>query len=309
VKTGSTVAAVVLVALLCAVSLAAQSGPAGYSVVESGTVPLRAYVGDTVELRVRLRLDAQVMRTLEAPKKLPSASWLEVRQVRVSLLGGREWEVRILYVSFAPGQAALPPLDLRAITLAALQVHTASILAERKLERPAPPREQLALPGTARRLALAVLAAVAGPAAAIFAGVRAVRLAKRLAARRRASLPGSRFRRALRRLRGQLDSLGPRRFYIELTAALRAYIEARHGVRASAATTRELRSGLAALSGHAATGAPTQALEDLARLLERGDVVKFGGEAAGGAGPAELAEAADRAESCVQGLEAAAGND
>jgi hypothetical protein len=305
VKTRPTVAAVVLAALVCAVPLAAQSGTAGYSVVESGTVPLRAYVGDTVELRVRLRLDAQVTRALEAPKKLPSASWLEIRQVRVLLLGGREWEVRIRYVSFAPGQAALPSLDLRAITLAGLQVHTASILAERKLERPAPPRDQLALPGTARRLALTALAAVACPVAAVFAGMRAARFARRLAARRRAALPGNRFRRALRRLRGQLDSLGPRRFYIELTAALRAYIEARHRVRASAATTRELRSSLAALS---ATGAPAQALEDLARLLERGDVVKFGGEAAGGAGTAELAEAADRAESCVQGLEAAAGN-
>ncbi len=239
-------AAAVMLFLSCAFGSAAQ---AGYSVIESGTAPLRSYVGDLVELRVRLRLaapprPAASAATLAAPKKLPSAPWMDLRQVRVSTVGGGEWDVRIQLVSFAPGPGRLPALDLGAIVLDGLSVQTSSILMEKKVDRLAPPREQLAIPGTGRRIAVAGALIIGGPAAGFLLAARLARVARAVRARRRRAQPWSRLQKALRRLRTRAQRVGGRAFYIELTAALRAYLERRHGMEATTATTRELRERL-----------------------------------------------------------------
>jgi hypothetical protein len=291
-----------LLALLAA--LAPAAAQAGYAVLESGTAPLRFYVGDAVELRLRVRLAAAAKGgELRAPARLPSAPWLDLRRVRVAPLGGGEWDVRIELVSFAPGPARVPRLDLGAIALEDLRIQTASILEEKKAERPAPPREQLFVPGTALRLALAAGLAVGGPILAAWLAVRAVRLGRRLGRRRRLALPWSRLQRALRRLRLRAGRLAGREFYIELTSALRTYLERRHALAATTATTRELGERLRVL---APSGEEREAADGLARLLARGDWVKFGGLAAD---PAERIAAVESAEACSRRLEEASRGD
>ncbi len=295
-----------LAGLLCALPAAAQ--PA-YTVLESGTVPLRSYVGDPIELRVRLRLAAaprpgSAAPLLAAPKKLPSAPWVELRQVRVSAAGAGEWDVRVSLVSFAPGPARIPALDLGAILLDGLTIHTASIVQEKKVDRLAPPRDQLVVPGTQRRLAIAAALLIGCPIAGALLGGRLLRLARAVDARRRRAQPWSRLLKTLRRLRGRLDRLGGREFYIDLTAALRVYLERRHGLEATTATTRELGERLRALAAcePPAGSESAEAVDGLARLFERGDWVKFGGAAAD---RRELAAAADSAELWARRLEEA----
>jgi hypothetical protein len=299
----SAILLLVLLASLCPPRPAPAAAQPGYAVMSSGTVPLRAYVGDGVELRVRLRLvpeaRARTPPALTAPKKLPEAAWLELRQVRVSAAGPLEWDVRVALVSFAPGPTRLPPLDLGAIRLEGLTIETASILQEKKVEGLAPPRDQLALPGTARRLAAAVALGVGAPIAGILLSSRVARLARAASARRRRARPWGRLHRALRRLRGRLDRIGPREFYIELTAALRSYLEVRHGLEATTSTTSELRDRMRALPSAAGE---REAVEGLLGLLERADWVKFG-QAAAERG--ELAAAAGSAEGCAKRLEEA----
>ncbi len=284
-----------LLAVLCAPSAAAQ---AGYAVLESGTAPLRYYVGDPVELRLRVRVAAGAKGgDLRAPAKMPSAPRLDVQRVLVAPLGGGEWDVRIDFVSFAPGQMRLPRLDLGAVVLDDLRVQTASILEEKRADRPAPPREQLFVPGTALRLALAAAAVIGGPLLAAWLAARAVRVGRGLARRRRLALPWSRLQRALRRLRLRSARLAGREFYIELTAALRVYLERRHGLAATTATTRELGERLRVL---APSGGEREAADGLARLFAWGDWVTFGGAAAG---PEERIAAVESAGACSRRLE------
>ncbi len=290
-----------LLGVLCGTPGAAQSG---YAVLESGTVPLRFYVGDPVELRLRVRLAAGAKAAeLSAPGKLPSAPWLDVRRVRVAPLGGGEWDVRIELVSFAPGPARVPRLDLGGVALEDLRIQTASILEEKKADRPAPPREQLFVPGTALRLGTAAALVIGGPILAAWLAVRAVRLGRRVSRYRRLMLPWSRLQRALKRLRLRAARLAGREFYIELTSALRTYLERRHGLAATSATTRELGERLRVL---APSGDEREAADGLARLFARGDWVKFGGLPAE---PAELLSAVESAEACSRRLEEASSGD
>ena len=111
-------AALALAALLSLLAAGPGAAQPGYTVVESGTAPLRFYVGDPVELRLRVRVAAGAKAAeLRAPAKMPSASWLDVQRVRVAPLGGGEWDVRIELVSFAPGPTPVPRLDLGAVAL------------------------------------------------------------------------------------------------------------------------------------------------------------------------------------------------
>ncbi len=297
-------AALALAALLSLLAAGQGAAQPGYTVLESGTAPLRFYVGDPVELRVRVRVGAGAKTVeLRAPAKMPSAPWLDVQRVRVAPLGGGEWDVRIELVSFAPGPTRVPRLDLGAVALEDLRIQTASILEEKKADRPAPPREQLFVPGTALRLATAAALAIGGPILAAWLAVRAVRLGRRVGRTRRLALPWSRLQRALKRLRLRAARLAGREFYIELTSALRTYLERRHGLAATTSTTRELGERLRVL---APSGEEREAADGLARLFARGDWVKFGGLAAD---PAELLAAVESAEACSRRLEeASSGN-
>lgn len=261
----------VLLLSIAAASLGAQSR---YTVGSIGLLPARFYVGDPVEMYVRVNLERDV--SLAPPERLPVAPRLELREVVCSRIRSTEWDVQIRFTSFQPGIAPLPPLDLGGIVLSGLEIETRSVVEDRADSELKPPRKQLAVPGTWSKVGIAVFF--------LLACVPLVLLVLRLApawiegarALQRRILPVQRVKAALRRLARVLSAADGRRFFIELTRAFRAYLAARLAFEAETATTREIGRELPSRFPEAVAD-PDGLAEEVVSLLRQADFVKFGG--------------------------------
>ena len=171
---------------------------------------------------------------------------------------------------FRTGRLRLPALPAGGLLLGGLEAEVLPAL--KGEETPHEPRGPLPLAGTGGRIAALLALALGGPlglAAAFWGGRRALREARRRAARER---PFRRARRALRRL-AAAPGLEERVFFTRLSTVVRGYLEQRFALPASSLTSRELEAALAA-AGQPASGQAAGA----GRLLRKADRYRFSGE-------------------------------
>ena len=295
-----------------------------YSVSESSFLPVRFYVGDEVELRLRLQV---TQAELEPPRALPSSRWLTVEDVQCNRYRPDEWVVRIHFVTFKPGSHTLPALDLGGLHLENIKVETRSILGDSEQTRPAGLKGQLGLPGTTWKLTVLILSLLAAPGLLLYGArlIRRVYLGYRELRRRLE--PRKRILRELRRLLGRLEECPQDEFFSQITRLLREYFQRRFAVPAPMSTTEELRGILAeALAGAlsaepagrsespvsseepAAPARPpfgTELSERVVRLLRRADWVRFGSFESS---PEEMRETVAAAVAIVETIEGEAGH-
>lgn len=269
--------------LILALALSAAGGTAaaqGYSVLQTVFLPPRFYVGDRVELRMRLSTPAGT--AVRAPETLPDSSGIEFQDITVNRRGN-ETEVRIVFYPFYPGTQTLPPIDLGGITLSGVKIHTDSLL-DTGQEEWRPPRGQVLLPGTRLYFALFVLGAAVGfttvAVLAVFGRSRIGRIVNASRERR----PYRRLKRVLKKLNAEAGSTDARAFYIVLLDELRSYLSGRLGTECRSATTYELDRRLERYlderlraSDRSAKPDEKYALrEGLLAPFRLGDLVKFG---------------------------------
>ena len=241
--------------------LAAQES---YTVRDAIFLPQVFYVGDRVELRLRLRLEAglEVRREL-APPEVP---WGRIHSISAAQQG-QDAEVRVEFTAFRQGTLALPPLELGDVTVRGFDIYVETILEdEREL---APLREQTVLPSTNFLIAAVLGGLVLVPMVwLLFVRVGRSRI-RRLVERYRANQPARRLRKSLRQLAAEVESMPGREFYIRLLSDLRSYISRKLNVDCMSATTEELRGYLVQLIDRA------EDREALLELFHQGDRVKF----------------------------------
>ncbi len=253
--------------LFCAGSLSAQEGTdaqQSYTVRDAVFLPQVFYVGDRVELRLRLRLGPGI--TLQQNSTPPRVEWGTVHGV-TAVQQGQDAEVRVEFTAFRQGTLALPPLDLGQITIQGLDVFVASILSDKP--ELSPLRDQAILPSTDLLIAGTVAALVLAPLVWLFFARFGKKRVQRLVERYRANQPARRLNRSLRQLDSEVQALKGREFYIALLEDLRAYVSQKLGVDCMSATTHELRGYLDQLIED------SRDREELVALFHYGDLVKF----------------------------------
>jgi hypothetical protein len=245
-----------------------------FTLQDTSFLPARYYVGDRVELRVRL---TNVSGDLRSPESLPPGSWLVVNEILCTRLREGTWEARIHFTTFRPGRHILPPIDLGAVTLSNMKAETRSILEGSEEEKPAGVKGQLILRGTWWRI-LGIASAIFLIPLVVFQSARMVLgFYRRYSLKRRRLVPMHRVLRALKRLKGQVEKYDPSGFFTEVTHILKSYIGARLHFSALTATTRELDRGLPVALSVCNENADPSVLHDINALLQRADLVRFGG--------------------------------
>jgi hypothetical protein len=239
-----------------------------YEVLQTVFLPPRSYVGDRVELRIRLRTVGSA--SIQPPEQPPQTEWIDIDTVEV-IPAGDAYEVRIVYASFHPGTQTLPPMQLGDVRLENLKIHTNSVVAEGKSSFEGP-RGQVVLPSTRVMLGIAVAAVIALPLLVFQVGGFFRRRVSGLVQQYRERQPYRKLMRTLKRLRAAAEEMNGREFYIELSDALRLYLSERYDRRYIAATTFEVRRLLRN------NLFDDQRIERFAALFQQSDRVKFGRE-------------------------------
>lgn len=242
------------------------SGP-GFSTLAAFTLPPTFYVGDKVELRIRLKLDSP--GELRIPAEMPHDQWIRVESI--SITKAKEYSVvHIYFASFAPGTRTFPDINLGSIQLRGIRVTTTSLLSEGRT-RLTDPKGQLLLPGSTLILGIAI-ALVVGLPLLLFVLYRRTRLkVAEMIESRRAKKPWRALKRALDALDRERPPRNARRFYITLIDAIRRYLTVKFGSNFRTVTAREFDTA----SAKTAVGREAGAV--LAEILRFGDLVKFAG--------------------------------
>lgn len=246
--------------------------PEPYRVLSSFTLPPTFYVGDHVELRVRLEIANP--GAVRLPARMPSNSWIRINSMSL-VRGSGSVELRIFFASYAPGDVVMPPIDLGPFTVTGLKVQTASLTAGGAVTHLTEPKRQMLLPGSTLYVAvlIAVLAAIPTLAFVLFG--RLLPYLGRILSERRARRPWRRFLAALARLEKAGASRSARDFYIELCAEIRTFLGALTGGNFSAMTAREFSRSVGTV------GLSVESQGAFGSILSFGDLVKFAGEEAG----------------------------
>ncbi len=265
----------------------------GYTLVRTLVIPPTFYVGDRVELRLRIQPDKG--RSVATPRQLPRDAYLRIDSVTVKRLD-TEAEVRIFFASYAPGERELPPIRLGDITLTGIKVRTASLISSGHVTL-SQPKGQLFLPGSGLLLALLVALLFGGPPLVVVSIRSARRMVAHLMDRREFERPWVRLRAALSRLDRGEGFDDARGFYIVVSDELRLYLSVRVAPDYLTATGREF----APLTERSLPDLPQA--RSTVEVMRFADQVKFAGLAAG---PEAIARDAGRVREAAEAIEARA---
>jgi len=243
---------------------------AGFQTLAAFTLPPTFYVGDHVELRIRLKVNDTNLR---APATMPSDQWIQIDSI--SITHAKDYSVlHIFFVSFAPGQRAIPEINLGGIILRGIKI-TATSLASEGRTRLTDPKGQIALPGTTLILGIAVALLIGIPLAFVLLFRRFRYALAAFVEKRRARRPWRQLSRALDALASERPPLNSRRFYITLADELRRYLSQKFGTDFRSVTAREFKTAARTASVEAG------AAEGLSAVMSFGELVKFAGTQAG----------------------------
>ncbi|MEW5816241.1 MAG: hypothetical protein AB1798_12700 [Spirochaetota bacterium] len=240
---------------------------AGYVLKRIVLLPPEFYVGDRVELRIRIFPEAG--KKVSDLESLPDVSWIKIHSVTV-LPYGNETEIRISFSPYSTGVRTLPALKLGDIILDNIKIKTDSLLEGKKISFKGL-REQKLLPGTRLYLLLFVGLIPAAALISIPISRAGSRVFRKIAARYRKKKPLRIFQKAMVSLQEDLGRLEGRDFYAFLSKELKRYLSAKTDIGCMCKTTREIEEQL--LKTCLDQPLYTQFLS----LFSFGDVVKFGG--------------------------------
>jgi hypothetical protein len=240
-------------------------GADGYTVEQTIFLPPSFYVGDIVELRLRIDTDGLVLPS--EPESYPESDWIEFHDLRIIPIGG-EYDIRIRFSSYRPGRLEIPSFSIGPLTLAPIPFETTSIASAGELE-PAGIFDPMLLPGTGLLIALTGGVVLFGPLLLLLAVGWVRRVATRIVIGVRR--PYRRLKRELASLDSELSRLDAREFYRKLFDAFRSYLSDRTSYNYRAATTTEMTGRLESdFSG-------VDGLDSLARMAGEIDRAKYGG--------------------------------
>ncbi len=247
------------------------TAPLQAGVLQKALVPTVFYVGDTVELYLRIarpagtKPDSPIMLT--EPQKLPSNDSVKVVSLTVTPREGYD-EARIRFIPFEPGDISLPEIDAGPFRLPPVAVTVGSILEGRSATL-VPIRGQLELPGTKLFLyGLAGLILLALLSVFLFVKYGLSFFAALIESYRE-NQPYKIMQRTLKKLRDELDSLDSASFYDVLLSSLRGYLGFRLRANCVSLTSSEIQRFFVERELDANLSAR------LSRIFSDGDLVKF----------------------------------
>lgn len=239
-----------------------------YSVKQTFFLPPNYYVGDHVELRIRIKTDSNLLPA--EPDVLPDTSWLDIHSIEVFSVSD-EYDIRIQFTSYYPGTRALPAIKLGQIILDNIKIFTSSIIEDTNADF-ADVANPVLLPGTRLLLALFIGALLLGP----ILGVLLFRWGKKTAMIIRKRLlskkPFKLFVRSIAMLGESGPALQSREFYISLVEVFRKYISLRLEIDILTSTTTELSFRLHERLRESSF------IEGFSKKMHEFDMAKFGGK-------------------------------
>lgn len=247
-------------------SFTGLSADTGVSVEDVIFIPREYYVGDEVELRIKLKLSEGLEILL--PSELPESSWISIKSIEL-VDDKNNPELRIIFASFIPGTRSFPALFLGDIVLNSVKIHTSSLIdtSEKKFIGIA---GQLLLPGTKLGLSLFVGVLFLGPVLLIILLGPIKRRITFLLKNGTSRGPIKKLNRTLRDLAVQKTGISCRRFYIRLSSAVREYLSKRLDTDFITLTTSDMELTLVKVLGHREFSGM------LSDMMKLSDSIKFG---------------------------------
>lgn len=238
----------------------------GASVEDTIFIPKEYYVGDEVELRIKL--DIEEGFNLQSPANFPDSSWISISSIGITDDNNAP-ELRIIFTSFIPGTRSFPALYLGEIVLNSIKIHTSSLI-ESSGENFIGIAGQLLLPGT--KLGLSILVGT------LFLGPLLLLLLLRPVKSKIAFIikngigrsPVNKLNKVLKELTALKAGISCRRFYIRLSSAVREYLSKRSDTDFITLTTYDMELTL------------IKVLKDrelssvLSEMMKLSDSIKFG---------------------------------
>jgi hypothetical protein len=238
----------------------------GIEVVNTVFIPKEYYVGDKVELRVKLNVEDGYK--LQIPEALPESSWIDIDTVNI-IEDDNLSEIRVSFTSFIPGTRSLPTLFLGDAILNSVKIHTSSLIdsTERKFIGIA---DQLLLPGTKLGLIILVGGLFTGPVLLLILLGPLRRKFINFINKDFGRRPVKRLNKVLKDLEIQIAGISCRRFYIKLSGAVRDYLSIRSNIDFTTMTTADMRTVLLY------TVADIDLAESIYKMMQLSDNIKFG---------------------------------
>ncbi len=252
--------------LLLFLLLSEVNADTGIKVLDTVFLPKEYYVGDKVELRIKI--SSADGYKLQLPATIPESSWVTINSVNISG-SDKKPELDILFTSFIPGTRSLPVITFGSIILNSVKIHTSSLIDSRD-SKFAGIMNQALIPGTRFGLILLVgilffspifFILLSGPLRGkIFYFIK-----KNIGLR-----PFRKLKRSLRDLAVQRNGISCRRFYIKLSGSVREYLSKRTDTDFITLTTSDMESYFVKVLGNG------DLAEELFRMMQLSDRIKFG---------------------------------
>ena len=207
-----------------------------YTVGRIDFLPPEYYVGDEVEVRVRLSVEEGVVPA--EPSELPAPGRIHIKDVRIIPFSD-EYDVRISFSVYETGAGILPPIELGDITLSGVEIGAVSILENgaTKVEEVFGP---LLLPGTRLLLALGIGALLIVPAFSVFAVIWIKRFIRHMRSEWYERKPFKELSGRLDEMEDPASTINSRDFYFKLTDIFKDYLTGRLEADIQAFTASEL---------------------------------------------------------------------
>ena len=253
---------IIVLIFLSGISIGADTG---ISSIDTIFLPKKYYVGDEVELRIKLTVEEGY--TLQLPDNIPESSWMNFHSVEIIKID-KNSELRIVLTSFIPGTRSLPSLNLGGVVLNSVKLHTSSLIdsTENNFVGIA---GQLLLPGTKLMLAIVLGTLFLGPLLLLMLlGPLRKKITEfvRIGRNRR---PIKRLNKILRELEDQKGRISCRRFYIRLSREVREYLSKRSEIDFTTLTTQDMSLALNKVVNSEFAG-------NISEMMKLADSIKFG---------------------------------
>jgi hypothetical protein len=237
----------------------------GYEMKQKVFLPPTFYVGDLVELRMRIDVGDSILPSV--PKEIPESTWLEIHEIRAIPIAD-EYDIRMRFASYRAGKFALPGFEIGEISIDEIPFETTSIR-ETETSNPYGIFDPVYLPGTKLFIGLVSGTVLFGPLLLLLLIGWIRRVAKRISFG--VKRPYRKLRRELDILRASVARTNSRDFYQRLFDAFRRYLTSRTGVNYSSYTTREMDRRIRK-DFH-----DIESLRQFEAMIDAIDCVKFGG--------------------------------
>ena len=253
---------IIVLILLSGVSLGADTG---INSVDTIFLPKEYYVGDKVELRIKLTIEEGY--TLQLPENIPESSWINFHSVEITKID-KNSELRIVFTSFIPGTRSLPPLNLGGVVLNSVKLHTSSLIDSTGNDF-AGIAGQLLLPGTKLMLVIGVGTLFLGPLLVLMLLGPLRKKITEFVRIGRGRRPIKRLNKILRELEDQKGRISCRRFYIRLSREVREYLSKRSEIDFTTLTTQDMSLALNRVVN-------TEFAGNISEMMKLADSIKFG---------------------------------